>query len=319
MLGRRFPGVFRYGDVAGVGYEGEAKQVDILSGGFPCQDLSVAGGRVGLKGKRSGLFFEFARLADLLRPRWIIIENVPGLLSSQKGRDMGTILGTLVDLGYGVAWRVLDAKNFGVPQQRRRVIIVGYLGNPTCAGQVLFEPEGSDRNITAQQRSTCISAQAVIHGTVRCATPTSVTLTTKVRNNLDETYIFHTQDPISNNSYSHAIGAGSSAPAAVAFCENQRGELRESNYFGALTAGGGKPGQGYAAVRQHMRVRRLTPLECERLQGFPDGWTAVLNRRGKLMADGPRYRLIGNSMAVPKFVWALQRLLAVDAEVRVCL
>lgn len=107
---------------------GEAGDLDLLCGGFPCQDLSVAGKRRGLAGERSGLFFEFARIADEFRPRWLLVENVPGLLSSADGRDFAIVLRTLGDLGYGLAWRVLDARFFGVPQRRRRVFIVGHFG-----------------------------------------------------------------------------------------------------------------------------------------------------------------------------------------------
>lgn len=120
-----------------------APRIDLLAGGFPCQDLSVAGRRAGLAGDRSGLFFEFARIAETLRPRWVLVENVPGLLSSNGGRDFGVVLGTLADLGYGVAWRTLDSRFFGVPQRRRRVFILGALadGDPRAAaeraGQVL--------------------------------------------------------------------------------------------------------------------------------------------------------------------------------------
>jgi len=101
----------------------------IIVGGFPCQDLSVAGKRAGLAGNRSGLFFEITRILEETKAKYFILENVPGLLSSNKGRDMGTVIGTLDDLGYSVAWRVLDAQYFGVPQRRRRVFIVGCLGN----------------------------------------------------------------------------------------------------------------------------------------------------------------------------------------------
>ena len=118
-----------------------SKNINLLCGGFPCQDLSVAGRRGGIHAERSGLFFEFARLAGELRPEWLLIENVPGLLSSNKGEDFETVLQTLSELGYAVAWRVLDSRYFGVPQRRRRVYIVGHT-RADCAAAVLFEPEG---------------------------------------------------------------------------------------------------------------------------------------------------------------------------------
>ncbi len=111
--------------------------IDLVYGGFPCQDVSVAGKRAGLSGKRSGLWFEFERVLRELRPRWCVIENVPGLLSSHRGRDFGLVLGGLAELGYGWAYRVLDARFFGVPQRRRRIVIVGCLGDQARAGAVL--------------------------------------------------------------------------------------------------------------------------------------------------------------------------------------
>ena len=119
----------------------EGVSVDCITAGFPCQDLSIAGKRKGLVGERSGLFWEIVRIAGRLRPRWLLLENVPGLFSSHQGRDFETVLAALDELGYGVSWRVLDAQFFGVPQRRRRVFIVGHLGS-SCPAEVLFEPEG---------------------------------------------------------------------------------------------------------------------------------------------------------------------------------
>ncbi len=136
---RHFPHEETILDVAVV--SGPRFRADILVGGFPCQDLSVAGKRAGLAGKRSGLWWEFARIIEEQAPRWVLIENVSGLLSSNRGRDFGTVLGTLAKLRYGFAYRILDAQWWGVPQRRRRVFIVGYLGNWRRAAEVLFESE----------------------------------------------------------------------------------------------------------------------------------------------------------------------------------
>ena len=134
VLRHRFPNTALFGDVQEVTGDdlrgaGFVPERGIITGGFPCQDLSVAGKRAGLAGERSGLFWEIIRLIDDLRPKWVILENVPGLLSSNGGRDMGTVIGTLAECGYGFAYRVLDAQFFGVPQRRRRVFIVGCLGD----------------------------------------------------------------------------------------------------------------------------------------------------------------------------------------------
>lgn len=142
-LARHWPDVPKFDDVATVTKEqlGDAARIDVLVGGFPCQDLSVAGGRRGLAGERSFLWWHFARLVAELAPRWVLVENVDGLLSSNGGRDMGTVIGTLGDLGYGFAARVLDAQWFGVAQRRRRLLIVGCAGEWTGPAEVLLEPE----------------------------------------------------------------------------------------------------------------------------------------------------------------------------------
>jgi len=134
VLRRHFPNSTIFGDVTGVTGEqliaaGFEPRGGIITGGFPCQDLSVAGKRAGLAGKRSGLFWEICRILDETGSETIILENVPGLLSSNNGRDMAVVIEALVERGYRVGWRVLDAQYFGVPQRRRRVFIVGCLGN----------------------------------------------------------------------------------------------------------------------------------------------------------------------------------------------
>ncbi|HRC62622.1 MAG TPA: DNA (cytosine-5-)-methyltransferase, partial [Dehalococcoidia bacterium] len=141
VLAAHWPGVDVYDDVHAV--RSGAGPVDVLAGGFPCQDVSIAGHRRGLAGARSGLFFEFARIAADLQPRWLLVENVPGLLTANGGRDFGCVLAELADLGYGVAWRHLDARYFGVAQRRRRVFLVGHLGGrPELALRCLDEGSG---------------------------------------------------------------------------------------------------------------------------------------------------------------------------------
>ena len=158
VLAKHFPDAVQYDDVRkvtadGLRTAGFIPERGIITGGFPCQDLSVAGKRAGLVGARSGLFYEIARIADETKAKWLILENVPGLLTSQRGADMGAVVGTLVELGYGVAWRVLDAQHFGVPQRRRRVFIVAERsGDPARAAQILFE-RTSVRGDTTQGRA----------------------------------------------------------------------------------------------------------------------------------------------------------------------
>lgn len=143
LLAAKFPNTKRFDDVCNVCNVGSANlaPVDVICGGFPCQDVSLAGRRAGLAGGRSGLWFEFARIIAAQMPRVVLIENVPGLLSSNKGRDMGTILWTLGQLGYGWAYRVIDAQYLRVAQRRRRVFIVGCFGDMRRAAEILFESE----------------------------------------------------------------------------------------------------------------------------------------------------------------------------------
>jgi DNA (cytosine-5)-methyltransferase 1 len=151
VLAHKFPDSKLFSDVKEVTGDdliaaGFIPERGIITGGFPCQDLSVAGRRAGLDGARSGLYWEIVRLAEETQSKWLVLENVPGLLTSQSGRDMGIVLGTLVDRGYSVSWRVLDAQHFGVPQRRRRVFIVAGRTTDRRVGQILLESEGSGRN-----------------------------------------------------------------------------------------------------------------------------------------------------------------------------
>ena len=153
VLAHRYPGVPNYGDFTALldpshpVHHDPAGPLDVLVGGTPCQDFSVAGLRAGIGGGRGGLTLDFCRLVDVLRPRWVVWENVPGVLSSDGGRALGAFLGALAELGYGFAWRVLDAQYFGLAQRRKRVFVVGCAGGESSrAGAVLLEPEGVRRN-----------------------------------------------------------------------------------------------------------------------------------------------------------------------------
>jgi DNA (cytosine-5)-methyltransferase 1 len=157
VLKHRFPKTKLFNDVCEVTGEqliaaGFKPSEGIIVGGFPCQDLSVAGKRAGLDGARSGLFWEIVRLLRETKAQNFILENVPGLLSSNKGQDMAAVIGALDDLGYGIAWRVLDAQHFGVPQRRRRVFIVGSLGNDwRTPAEILAIGEGRSGYIEASE------------------------------------------------------------------------------------------------------------------------------------------------------------------------
>ncbi len=148
ILKTHWPAVQRFADVRNVGAH-NLQPVDCITAGVPCQDVSVAGRRKGLAGKRTGLFYEFARILSELRPAWFVFENVPGLFSSNKGRDFAEVLRVLmVECGYGVSWRVFDSRYFNVAQRRERVFIVGSLGKP-CPAEILFESESGAGNTAA--------------------------------------------------------------------------------------------------------------------------------------------------------------------------
>lgn len=160
VLSLRFPDTALHNDVRTAN---GLERVDVICGGFPCQDVSVAGTRKGLIGERTGLFWQIVRIARELEPRWMVLENVPGLLSSHGGRDFYAVLVALAECGFRRAYRILDSRYFGVPQRRRRVFIVlraGGLGDGP--GAILFEPESSDRDSQASA-----AARARVAATLR--------------------------------------------------------------------------------------------------------------------------------------------------------
>jgi DNA (cytosine-5)-methyltransferase 1 len=302
VLSRHWPTVPQYTDVRS--FDGAAEPVDVLCGGFPCQDLSVAGRRAGLAGERSGLFFEFARIIGEAQPQWIVIENVPGLLSSQRGRDMGTVVGTLADLGYGVAWRVLDAQYFGVAQRRRRVFLVGHLGT-SGAEQVLLEPDGVRRDSPPSREQGPEAAVAAVVSTLQgggkrgyrvdaeSAAGGHLIPTHEVSNCLQErgykgvdsdmTQAHVVRLPLPFDTTQITSKWNYSNPKPGAPCH----PLASTAHVPAVAYGPG--------------VRRLTPTECERLQGFPDDWTGG-------QVDSHRYRQLGNAVAVPVAEWLGRRI-----------
>lgn len=301
VLAERWPHVPNFGDMTKFKeWDVRPGSIDVFVGGTPCQSFSVAGLRGGLDDERGNLALVYARMVDYLRPRWFVWENVPGVLSSNGGRDFGSILGAFQELGYSFAYRVLDAQYFGVPQRRRRVFVVGHLGDWRGPAVVLFEPESLRRDSQASRKAREAAADGTGNRTKTNGWPKRIAPT------LDCDFATkHGQ----NNQHIRS-GSGLFVPA-TAFAENSRGELRleggDGSRTGAISRGGGKPGQGYPAIASRIGVRRLTPTECERLQGFPDGHT-LITYKGKLAPDGPRYKAIGNSMAVPIMRWIGQRI-----------
>jgi DNA (cytosine-5)-methyltransferase 1 len=319
--------------------------IDLLVGGTPCQSFSTAGLRKGLDDIRGQLAIGFSAIAERYRPRWIVWENVPGVLSSGGGRDFAAFLEPLVKFGYGLCWRVLDAQHFGVPQRRRRVFVIGYLGNWRHSAAVLFEPEslcGNSKKGRKKGEGTTRNAGfgAATSGSYWDGGQLSQTLdavlakgqTMPEKNRFPAVLVRQWPSKTASTlsaSFGSKLGLenqhinegaplfvlsqlGAKNPTAVAFHATRRdggrilGDLSPTVEAHWGTGGGNVPN-----VSQSMQVRRLTPRECERLQGFPDDWTNV-SRNGKPAPDGPRYKAIGNSMAVPVMRWIGQRIQMVE-------
>lgn len=248
ILSRHWPNVQKAGDINNITEE-EIPDSDIWCGGFPCQDISVARGaskRLGLKGKRSGLFYRFAELIETKMPEVVIIENVAGLFTSNKGRDFGVIIQTLSSLGYAVAWRLLNSRYFGVPQSRTRIYLCCWRSNPIKALNVMFDRQGAVK--PENERKDFITEESK---------PNEYPKVPRVAYCLAASSGRHT---------------GTDWSRTYVVCENG--------------------------------VRRLSPVESERLQGFPDNWTspsedAILDENINTM----RYTAIGNAVSVPVVEW----------------
>jgi DNA (cytosine-5)-methyltransferase 1 len=361
------------------------ESIDLLVGGTPCQSFSVAGLRKGLDDPRGNLMLTYLAISKRYRPKWILWENVPGVLSSNGGRDFGTFLGGLAECGYGFAYRIFDAQYFGLAQRRRRVFVVGYLGDWRPAAAVLFERDSLSWNPPPSRKAGQGVAADVAPsigasgrgferaGESRGQDPViAMCLNSKGGSGRmdaeSETLIAHSlraehdasEDgtgrgtplvPVAFNGRMDPVngdipGAIDTDPMTqcVAFAQNSRDEVRQiggdGQIAGALAAeagmkqqnyiafnykeansgiditptldsgGGGGLGAGMGAMID-MQVRRLTPVECERLMGFPDNYS-LIPYRGKPAADGPRYKALGNSMAVPVMRWIGERIEKVE-------
>jgi len=289
-------------------------KVDLITAGWPCQDLSTAGKRAGLSGERSGLFFEVVRLLDEIRPRWFLGENVPGLFSSGRGSDFLSALRALDGIGYGLAWRVLDAQNFGVPQRRRRVFVVGCLG-AICPPEILFESEGGGGNSAAGRRAREGAAFAVRGGpgnvkqdgadNLICVTARQGKggFTDPVNDGIIA--VSKGSNPVTSMNIALPITCRDGDPVGITHTLTAKHGVTEDG------CGRGTPlvvQESQSGLRQAMLVRRLTPIEVERLQGFPDRWTCVCGQVECVCPDSPRYRGVGNSVCVNVIEWIGRRL-----------
>lgn len=338
VLKERFPNVPNRGDITKINWKEAVRDFgkpDLVVGGSPCQSFSIAGSRTGLDGA-SGLMWEYVRAVRDVKPRWLLWENVPGALSSSHGEDFRCLLESLDALGYGLAWRVLDAQFFGVAQRRERLFLVGRLGDPDGPCRVLFEPESLrwDTSTSREKRKELALAARAGAGEGGGRDSASVlafdtTQVTSPQNGSNPQF----GDPCHTlSAAAHvpviAFNAGNANDVACAgagpegLCPTLRSSPSGTNQVPVIafsrdvsgSRGGPSPDSGPSAVTDGYVVRRLMPVECERLQGFPDGWTRV-PYRGKPAEecpDKPRYRALGNSMAVNVMRWLGVRIDAVD-------
>jgi DNA (cytosine-5)-methyltransferase 1 len=306
VLKHHYPDVPNLGDMT-KWEDWPSEAIDVLVGGTPCQSFSVAGKRAGMDDPRGQLALAFSAIARRYKPRWIVWENVPGVLSSGGGRDFGSFIGSLVELGYGCAYRVLDAQWFGVAQRRRRVFVVGHLGDWRRAAAVLLERESLRRDTPPSREAREEVAANAGDGTAtsdRWPAKTACTLYASFGSKLG------LEDQHINEGASLFVLSSGQAGSEIS-CDSSP-TLTCLHEAPIVTLRREMHGHDVHAVMQAMQVRRLTPIECERLQGFPDNYTNVPHR-GKPAPDGPRYKALGNSMAVPCMAWIGRRIQMVEA------
>ena len=260
-----------YGDCTKIKWE-EVEDFDMFVGGFPCQAFSIAGKRMGFYDTRGTLFFQIARALREKQPRFFLLENVKGLLSHDKGNTFLTILTTLDELGYDCQWQVLNSKNFGVPQNRERVFIIGHLRG-TSRPKVF--PIGESKRETKQNNERNKRTAVYYDDSIPKAT-------TRRGRVMDD------------------VGALMANPrGGVAISNSSEREFGFKKVSPALCARDYKEPK---LVNDGMKIRRLTPTECERLQGFPDGWTEGLS-------DTQRYKCLGNAVTVNVIKAIMERLI----------
>ena len=370
VLAHHYPQTPNLGDMTKFKEWTNVSNVDLLVGGTPCQSFSVAGLRKGLDDPRGNLMLTYLAIAKQHRPNWLVWENVPGVLSSNGGRDFGSFLGGLAECGYGFAYRVLDAQFFGVAQRRRRVFVVGYLGDWRAAAAVLFERHSLQGHPAPSREKRQSVASSVASGIASGSDPDLMsTLCAKDNEKwgcnqwvnegkaviqpiaLAENTIGRQPqnggngDGFTDGGPMYTLNATGVHGVAQPIClmdqggsvmnieHDMIGTLRRETHghepivmqpVGALACNTGPNGHdaGNFACNQavdaghvipvSMAVRRLTPVECERLQGFGDNYTDIKSKN-KPTPDGPRYKALGNSMAVPVMAWIGQRIEQVEA------
>ena len=406
VLSHHYPTVPNLGDITKYKEWNTNGTVELLVGGTPCQAFSVAGLRKGLEDPRGNLTLVYTGILDRFKPKWFVWENVPGVLSSSGGRDFGSFLGAVAELGYGFSYRVLDAQYFGVPQRRRRVFVVGCLGDWVSASKVLFEPDCLSRDTEESRKTrerTSSPASSSVRGNIEtfnrqshsqfgvdplastvkardhkqftdlvvyethpadsrvremgdvCQTVTSrwgtgggnvpialqdVSGRNKAQNGRgwNDEGVSYTLDAAATQGVAYSIredaiaGNFSATPLTVtpalqalrpsvqshhaqtfiAQAVDVYNQAIDGDVTATITRAVGGSNTSGPKIMQSMAVRRLTPVECERLQGFPDNYTNIPWRGKPESPDSLRYKAMGNSMAVPCMKWIGERIEMVE-------
>lgn len=336
VLAAHWPSVPCYDDITTML---DPPPVDVMVGGFPCQDLSVAGQRKGFTGERSVLAFEFLRIAEAIKPRWLVLENVPGLLSSNKGLDFQRLLSEVAACGYGVGYRCLDAKYFGVPQRRRRIFVVARRAeaniNPRVASGLALRAlcESGDGDITScvppwQDTTRTIGGsveEGRIVGALSARGYTQYTDQEFVRGGQLVTYddvVSFYEKGGSQEGFARTdnVSPTIASPIAVAYRKSSRVSTPgtaetwvddgQSNTLNSFDVGDVRTTHA-VVTEQPSIVRRLTPTECEALMGWPRNWTAP---EGIKAPDSRRYAACGDGIVANVAYWIAQRIKMIESE-----
>lgn len=303
---RQFNGHKNYGDITKINAD-ELPDFDCLVGGFPCQAFSIAGKRKGFEDTRGTLFFDLARILRAKQPRLFVFENVKGLLSHDNGQTFATIIATLTELGYDVQWQVLNSKNHGVPQNRERVIIVGNLGN-TPRPKVF--PITGDNGTTAQVHPTIDANYYKGHSNQRrmIAQKTVVAPNGKLVELEDREYPYQLLETRTEKGKltRREIRQKEGRDSTLRGKEDKKYVPKNDNIANALTTGQANIEKW--TIDPGMKIRRLTPRECERLQGFPDNWTKY-GVGDELISDTQRYKMCGNAVTTNVIQVVFERIL----------
>lgn len=368
VLKHKYPNVPNHGDLSKYDWGEYRGKADLVCAGFPCQAFSIAGLRGSLEDCRGNLSIIGIRAIHTIRPRWVLLEQVPGVLSAE-GNAFGCILaglsgadaplvpgtedgkwrsaGIVSGPGYGLAWRILNAEFFGVPQRRERIFIIGYLGDWRRAAQVLFEPHG----VPGYSAESCEAGQATAGEAADSAGADSKPLAFKIRQGKfgggskgylgseDKAFTVATgndqnimtvrwqnkndglvQDDKSATLKSSGTTTDERSVGAYVYHfsvhQNASGEIQTSEHGFTVGTTSNASARNTGKIMENDSIRRLTPGECSKLQGFPAEYTAI-PYKGKVAEqcpDGPRYKAIGNSWAVPCARWIGERIQNIENE-----